>query len=80
MIAHALLLNQMQWTGTCYNIGYVYLWTKLLDMHVNLMYVSISSECLDSKILHPKMSQQMFGHMHGVLNKIYLQIFCTDEL
>ena len=31
--------------------------------------------CLDPKILHQKTSHQMFNHMHGVLNKIYLQNF-----
>ena len=31
--------------------------------------------CLDSQILHPKISHQVFGHMHEVLNKIYLQNF-----
>ena len=29
--------------------------------------------CLDPKILHSQLSHQMFGHMYGVLNKIYLQ-------
>jgi len=31
--------------------------------------------CLGPKILHPKTSHQIFWHMHGVLNKIYLQNF-----
>ena len=31
--------------------------------------------CLDPKILHQKTSHRMFGNMHGVLNKIYLQNF-----
>ena len=30
---------------------------------------------LDPKILHQKTPHGMFGYMHGVLNKIYLQIF-----
>ena len=36
---------------------------------------NIFRPCLDPKILHPKTSHQMFGHIHGVLNKIYLQNF-----
>jgi len=31
--------------------------------------------CLDPKFLHPKTSHRMFGHMHGVLNEVYLQKF-----
>ena len=31
--------------------------------------------CLDPKILHQKTSHRMFGYIHRVLNKIYLQNF-----
>ena len=31
-----------------------------------------ATTCLDPKILHQKISHQMFGYMYGVLNKIYL--------
>jgi len=31
--------------------------------------------CLDAKNFWQKTSHHMFGHMHGVLNEIYLQNF-----
>ena len=31
--------------------------------------------CLDPKFLHPKTSHRIFGHMHRVLNEVYLQNF-----
>ena len=33
---------------------------------------------LDPKILHQNTSHRMFGHMHRVLNKIYLQNFLHE--
>ena len=37
-----------------------------------LRFIRVTS-CLNPKILHPKTLHSMFGHMHEVLNKIYLQ-------
>ena len=34
--------------------------------------------CLNPKNLHKKTSHQMFGHMHEVLNRIYLQNFLHE--
>ena len=48
--------------------------TVLLDSR-ETAFAKRDIEYLDPKILHPKTSHRMFGHMHGVLNKIYLQIF-----
>ena len=34
--------------------------------------------CLNPKNLHQKTSHRMFGHMHEVLNRIYLQNFLHE--
>ena len=54
-------------------------WKDLNSMLAIASYISLyiyvifdTRLCLDSKILHLKMSHQMFGSMHKVLNKIYL--------
>ena len=40
-----------------------------------LLYQGGFRSGFDPKILHPKPSNRMFGHMHRVLNKVYLQNF-----
>ena len=37
-----------------------------------LKLLAVSGVCLDPKILGSKISHRIFGHMHRVLNKIYL--------
>ena len=42
---------------------------------LDLFIDQLLKDRLDFKILHLKISHQIFGHMYGVLNKIYLQTF-----
>ena len=42
---------------------------------VHHFFFALLRDCLDTKILYQKTSHQIFGHMHRVLNKIYLHIF-----
>jgi hypothetical protein len=57
----------------CLHLHYI---TMALLQSIYYAYASSTSQlagpCLDVKILHPKISHQIFRHMHGVLNKVYL--------
>ena len=59
--------------SNAYTKIYIYHYVDTIDFILH--HTSICRPCLDPKILHQKISHRMFGHMHGVLNKIYMQIF-----
>ena len=47
----------------------------LLLANLYLLGYHLVRVCLDPKFLHPKTLHGMFGHMHRVLNEVYLQFF-----
>ena len=51
----------------CLHLHYI---TMALLQSIYYAYASSTSQLV--KILHPKKSHQIFGHIHGVLNKVYL--------
>ena len=46
------------------------------ELHLTVRLPTVGNYvCLDLKFLHQKISNRIFGQMHGVLNEVYLQNF-----